>query len=575
MDRDDTIPDTRPHTPTAPLSLRGYRVGEVIGKGGMGEVLLVRDPEIGRDVALKRMADDAATPEALERFLREARIQARLEHPAIVPVHELGRDAEGRPYFTMKRLTGTTLYDVLRTGERALQPLLRALVDACLAIGFAHTRGVVHRDLKPANIMLGDFGEVYVLDWGLARVVSEPDAPHSSDDIASHDSGATQAGALLGTPGYMPPEQIRDATSVGPPADVYALGCILFELLAGEPVHARDDAIASTVARPTRAPASVRAVAPELDAACVAALAEDPAARPTARALADRIQHYLDGDRDVERRRALAAEELARARAALADPARRGEASRLAGHALALDPDSRDAAALVTQLIVQPPQIMPGELAHRLVRFDRVLSLRSVGLARVSLLGVFVIAPLVLWSGVADRLGVLVLLTYVAIMIAVADYLVRRQRTADVLALALNTVMVVMLSRLFGSFIFVPPMVCLIAWGLGQQAALLDRRWLFGTALFAGYLVPLVLEWAGVFQQTVAIAGDRVVITSPMLHVSGTAAYALLVGGNLMMIVVAVVFGQEVATTRRRAQHVLEMQAWHLEKMVQGLQSTK
>src|SRR5262245_40087134 len=226
---DDTVPDSSPRSDGAPtrLSLPNYSVGDVIGKGGMGEVLLARDPEIGRDVAIKRMVD-GASPALLARFMREAKIQARLEHPAIVPVHELGRDAEGRPYFTMKRLTGTTLHEVLQRPPR-LPELLRTFVDVCLAIGFAHARGVVHRDLKPANIMVGDFGEVYVLDWGLARVTAEADEPRSSDDLAAAD-GLTQAGAMLGTPGYMAPEQVRDAGLVGPAADVYALGCLLFEI---------------------------------------------------------------------------------------------------------------------------------------------------------------------------------------------------------------------------------------------------------------------------------------------------------------------------------------------------------
>ena len=149
--------------------ITGYQLGPLIGRGGMGEVVLAHDPDIGRDVALKRMK--AATPELVERFLREARIQARLDHPAIVPVHEVGRDADGVPFFTMKRVTGTTLEKQIETEK--LQRLLRAFIEVCLAIDFAHARGVVHRDLKPSNIMLGDYGEVYVLDWGVARVLDD------------------------------------------------------------------------------------------------------------------------------------------------------------------------------------------------------------------------------------------------------------------------------------------------------------------------------------------------------------------------------------------------------------------
>src|SRR5688572_14723008 len=131
-----------------------YIVGKELGAGGMGEVLLARDQQIERDVAIKRMRV-TATPAAVARFVREAKIQGRLDHPAIVPVHELATDPEGRPFFVMKRLTGTTLADLLVSPTPpSRQKLLRAFADVCLAIEFAHARGVIHRDLKPANIML-------------------------------------------------------------------------------------------------------------------------------------------------------------------------------------------------------------------------------------------------------------------------------------------------------------------------------------------------------------------------------------------------------------------------------------
>src|SRR5688500_5550674 len=150
---DPTLPsDTEPRVPDRP-SQRGatsYQLGALIGRGGMGEVVLAHDPAIGRDVALKRLRTEAPSRELVDRFLREAKIQARLDHPAIVPVHELGYDADGRPYFVMKRLAGTTLHEVLtsRTRSQPINRLLRALVEVCLAIDLAHARGVVHRDLK-------------------------------------------------------------------------------------------------------------------------------------------------------------------------------------------------------------------------------------------------------------------------------------------------------------------------------------------------------------------------------------------------------------------------------------------
>src|SRR5262249_38601700 len=197
-----------------------------IGRGGMGEVVLAHDLRIGRDVAIKRMKSRAPSESEIGRFVREARIQARLDHPAIVPVHELGHDRDGNPYFTMRRLTGRNLHALMRDRSVSQQRLLRAFVDVCLALDYAHARGVVHRDIKPANVMLGDFGEVYVLDWGVARMLDE-------DPEAERRPGMTEIGAILGTPGYIAPEQLVGAPC-GTAADVYSLGTILFEILTGE-----------------------------------------------------------------------------------------------------------------------------------------------------------------------------------------------------------------------------------------------------------------------------------------------------------------------------------------------------
>ena len=569
--RSDTVPDTspQPRTRASRLSLPSYDIGSLLGKGGMGEVLIARDPEIGRDVAIKRMNDSDGSPAALARFLREAKIQARLEHPAIVPVHELGRDSEGRPYFTMKRITGTTLHDVLRGPPRGLPALLRVFVDVCRAIEFAHAKHVVHRDLKPANIMLGDFGEVYVLDWGLARVTSEADEPRSNDDLALLQ-GLTAAGAVLGTPGYMAPEQIRDP-SVGPAADVYALGSILFEILAGEPLHPRDDALASTLAKHLRTPAASAQVPPELEGVCVAALGPDPGARPSARDLAESVQQYLDGDRDLERRRTKSAEELARARELIGDPARRAEASQHAGRALALDPESREAAALVTRLIVEPPPVLPDELRERLAQLDTMQTLRTVGLARFALLGFYILIPLVLWMGIVDRGVFALMIGFVTAHLAFAHWQFRSGRAYDIATLATNMILLVLVSRVFGSYVFVPAAVCAIAWGLGQQAGLLERRALFTGGMIVAFLVPLLLEQLGVLHSTSLIGDGQLVITSPLFRIGGAATQAMLIAGNLFAILVATVFGQHVSIARRRAQHDLEIQAWHLEKMVPGV----
>lgn len=214
------------------------------------------------------------------RFLREARVQGQLEHPAIVPVYDLGVDPNGASYFTMKRVRGMTLEAVLdglrkrdpdATIEYSRRKLLTAFGSVCLAIDFAHARGVIHRDLKPGNIMLGGFGEVYVLDWGVAKLGNVPE-PQMANLVHAPltTGGGTAIGAVLGTPGYMPPEQMLGG-DLDARSDVYALGAILFEILTLELLHPQskvNEIIASTLkgadTSPARAPD--REIPPELEA---------------------------------------------------------------------------------------------------------------------------------------------------------------------------------------------------------------------------------------------------------------------------------------------------------------------
>jgi len=221
-----------------------------IARGGMGAILRVRDETLRRDLAMKVVlsGDVAPSRESILRFVEEARVQARLDHPGVAPIHHLGTDAAGRACFTMKLVEGRSLAEILaasrRGEERAnLVKTVQTLLRVCETVAFAHDRGVVHRDLKPANVMVGAFGEVYVMDWGLAKTlgVAEIAADVRVAETASSasSSGLTQAGAVLGTPTYMPPEQAEGrGADVDARSDVYAVGAILYEALAGRaPYH--------------------------------------------------------------------------------------------------------------------------------------------------------------------------------------------------------------------------------------------------------------------------------------------------------------------------------------------------
>jgi serine/threonine protein kinase len=214
-----------------------YEPIEKIGQGGMGTVFLARDRELDRAVAIKIRNLLPENSEAHARMEREARILARLEHPSIVPVHDAGVLPDGRFYYAMKLVRGKRL-DERVEHPAALTERLQLFQKICDAVAFAHSHGVIHRDLKPQNIMLGAFGEVLVLDWGIAKELRVPPESWKASNNANEPNRTddTAAGTVLGTPGYMAPEQARgEANLVDERADVYALGAILYFLLSGRP----------------------------------------------------------------------------------------------------------------------------------------------------------------------------------------------------------------------------------------------------------------------------------------------------------------------------------------------------
>jgi formylglycine-generating enzyme required for sulfatase activity/tRNA A-37 threonylcarbamoyl transferase component Bud32 len=291
-----------------------YRPLRLHAKGGLGEVYLAQDEELSREVALKRMRrPHAGDHDSRRRFLREGEITGSLEHPGVVPVYGLTRDADGQPCYAMRFIRGQTLQEAIARFHAttkpdrhlALRQLLSRFVAVCNTMAYAHSRGVIHRDLKPANIMLGGFGETLVVDWGLAKRVDGSgegeirDEDRITTSRPDQDEGATATGDVLGTPAFMSPEQASGRPDlVGPASDIYSLGATLYAVLTGRPPFTGQNMgevfhnLQRGVLSPPR---QVRPDTPRaLDAICLKAMAHTPAARyTTALDLAADLERWL------------------------------------------------------------------------------------------------------------------------------------------------------------------------------------------------------------------------------------------------------------------------------------------
>ena len=456
---------------------------------------------------------------------------------------------------------------------------------------YAHRRGVLHRDIKPANIMLGEFGEVYLLDWGLARIRNKDDAPAGPAlDTAEFDpgdlAGSLARGELLGTPAYMSIEHMKNLPQAAePPADVYSLGAVLFEILTLERLNPGGPVL-QVLARGMAgldARASVRApqrqVPAELEAICVRATAKEYADRfPSARALHEVLEAYLDGERDAELRRDLAARHADRAAGAMDRTGdmpmeARKEVMGSIGQALALDPGNQQALDTLTRLMTRPPDELPPEVEDSLQRSFEVQWKWSAKVAGVAYFTLTLYLPLFFWPGINSVPAVAVFfgLALASCALTATVALTRRPRAGMVLAaMAASTLCLGSTMTLFGPLFVTPG---LIANNTAAYVMLL-RGWQRGVTIAFGCVCMggvILAEALGVPWSAYTFTDAGLVIREGAVGLAVAPTITLLVCVALSTILTSALSVSRLRDALTRAEQQVQLQAWQVRQLIPAI----
>jgi serine/threonine-protein kinase len=577
-ERNVGVPDRSGSVRAIALDPDRYSITDRLGEGGMGEVRRCQDSLLDRSVALKVVRRDADIDDFETRFLREARVQARLAHPGVVPVYDVGRDDNGRVYFTMKRVEGVTVEDVmvaLRSGTPLpnaqrydTRQLLTAFARACLTVDYAHSRGVLHRDLKPANLMLGAYGEVYVLDWGLAKVQDIADDIGEIAMAPARRERETEVGVAMGTPAYMAPEQAW-AKPLDPRADVFSLGAILYEILTLDPLL--DEHAIRVIRSGQRLQIHPRTGVDELDAIVFRATAFDAQDRfPSARALHDAVEHFLTADEEQRVLQRRAAQHVERAQVLSQDDESRSAALEELGAALALVPEDDGARAHLVHLLRHPPAATPREVRQRRLEHEiaRLRQVQAVVASAYFVAWAIAYPVLVYLGGVQNtfRAAVAPAVWLFAALVIGVQYWTKRHESAISWSGIAGAAALAATSLIWGPLFIVPGLAVVLLFGqllVAQKRQRAHLVVLFGAAV----AVPSYLVLRGYWNVYTPVGADQFAI-----HGSVGVTRIVFYGGLLVAHLAQTLFGARFAARYRDAldQRVLEnaLFSWQLANLV-------